>query len=145
MSAEQLYQSIVTATDAASAGSYEQQEQQRRRWLQQFVVAFGTDEGDEATTFNGSIPQALMLFNGELTKNATSAKAGGFIDRISGFGRGPRERVSELFLIGLARRPTKNELKIASKLLAVKNGNEKEMLQDIWWAILNSNEFIMQH
>lgn len=145
MSAEQLYQSMVTATDAASAGSYEQQEQQRRRWLQQFVVAFGTDEGDEATTFNGSIPQALMLFNGELTKNATSAKAGGFIDRISGFGRGPRQRVSELFLIGLARRPTKNELKIASKLLAGKNGNEKEMLQDIWWAILNSNEFIMQH
>ena len=145
MSAEQLYQSMVTATDAASAGSYQQQEQQRRRWLQQFVVAFGTDEGDEATTFNGSIPQALMLFNGELTKNAISDKAGGFIDRISGFGRDPRQRVSELFLIGLARRPTKNEFKIAGKLLAAKNGNQKEMLQDIWWAILNSNEFIMQH
>lgn len=145
MSAEQLYQSMVTATDAATAGSYEQQEQQRRRWLQQFVVAFGTDEGDEATTFNGSIPQALMLFNGELTKNATSTAAGSFIDRISKSGHGPRERVNELFLAGLARQPTKPELTVASKLLVAKNGNEKEMLQDMWWAILNSNEFIMQH
>ncbi|MCG8651593.1 MAG: DUF1549 domain-containing protein, partial [Pirellulales bacterium] len=48
MTAEQLYQSMVTATDASATGSYEEQEQQRRRWLAQFVTAFGTDEGDEA-------------------------------------------------------------------------------------------------
>ena len=145
MSAEQLYQSLMTATDAKGAGSYEQQEEQRRRWLQQFVVAFGTDEGDEATTFNGSIPQALMLFNGELTRKAVSSGKGTFIDRVSKIGRKPTERVTELFMVGLARRPTKNELNIASKLLVARKGNEKEMLQDMWWAILNSNEFIMQH
>ena len=145
MSAEQLYQSMVTATDASAVGSYEQQEQQRRRWLEQFVVAFGTDEGDETTTFNGSIPQALMLFNGELTNSATNLQAGSFIDRISVLGRSPRERLTELFLAGLARRPTKNEITVANKLLAARGGNEKEMLQDMWWAILNSNEFIMQH
>ncbi len=76
MSAEQLYQSMITATNASGTGSYEEQEQQRRKWLQQFVVAFGTDEGDEATTFNGSIPQALMLFNGDLTKKAISDRQG---------------------------------------------------------------------
>ena len=145
MSAEQLYQSMLTATDAVSSGSYEEQEQERRRWLQQFVVAFGTDEGDEATTFNGSIPQALMLFNGELTKKATSTAKGSFIDRLSTKGRSPRERMTELFMSGLARRPTRNELTIANKLLVARGGDEKEMLQDMWWAILNSNEFIMQH
>ena len=145
MSAEQLYQSLVAATNASGAGSYEEQEQQRRRWLQQFVVAFGTDEGDEATTFNGSIPQALMLFNGELTKKATSTAKGGFIDRLAAKGRSPRERLTELFMAGLARRPSRNELTIANKLLAARGGDEKEMLQDMWWAILNSNEFIMQH
>ena len=31
------------------------------RWLSQFVTAFGTDEGDSSTTFNGTIPQILML------------------------------------------------------------------------------------
>ncbi len=144
MTAEQLYQSMVTATNAAAAGSYEQQEQQRRRWLSQFVTAFGTDEGDEATTFNGSIPQALMMFNGELTKKATSSSKGSFIDRIAS--KGSRDRgVTELFLTGLARRPSRNETKIATALLNARGGDQKEMLQDLWWAILNSNEFIMQH
>lgn len=145
MSAEQLYESLVAASDAKGEGSYADQEAERRKWLSQFVTAFGTDEGGEATTFNGSIPQALMLFNGELTKNATSEKAGGFIDRLSKSGRTPRERLTRLYYTGLARQPTQNEVTVAGKLLVARGGNEKEMLQDLWWAIINSNEFIMQH
>ena len=145
MSAEQLYQSMITATGATAAGTYEEQEQQRRRWLQQFVVAFGTDEGDEATTFNGSIPQALMLFNGELTKKSTATNKGSMIERISNVGRSPADSLAELFTIGLARRPVKQEVTVASKLMAARKGDEKEMLKDMWWAIINSNEFIMQH
>ena len=145
MSAEQLYQSMITATGASGSGSYEEQEQQRRRWLQQFVVAFGTDEGDEATTFNGSIPQALMLFNGELSKKATSTAKGSFISQVAASGKSPTDRVTRLFWSGLARRPSKKELGVASKLLVAREGDEKEMLQDMWWAIINSNEFIMQH
>ncbi|GAA5508857.1 hypothetical protein Rcae01_04326 [Novipirellula caenicola] len=145
MSAEQLYQSLVSSTNAGGGGSYEEQERQRREWMQQFVVAFGTDEGDEATTFNGSIPQALMLFNGDLVKNATSIKPGSFLDQLSQSGRSPRDRLTDLFMAGLARRPNKNEMTIAGKLMVARKGNEKEMLQDMWWAILNTNEFIMQH
>ena len=48
-------------------------------------------------------------------------------------------------MAGLARRPTKKELEIAQKLWIARGGDESEMLQDMWWAILNSNEFIMQH
>ncbi|NND96359.1 MAG: DUF1549 domain-containing protein [Pirellulaceae bacterium] len=145
MSAEQLYQSLVTATKASSAGSYEEQEQKRREWLKQFVIAFGTDEGDEATTFNGSIPQALMLFNGDLTKKATGIGAGSFIDRVYKDGKSPTDRVTKLFMAGLARRPTTKEMGVARQLLMARKGDEKEMMQDLWWAILNSNEFIMQH
>ncbi len=145
MTAEQLYQSLVAASGATAKGSYEEQERQRRQWLQQFVVAFGTDEGDEATTFNGSIPQALMLFNGELTQQATSDADGGFIKRLMMTGKSSKDRVSSLFLTGLARRPTKDETAMSGKLLAARGGNEVAMLQDMWWAIINSNEFIMQH
>ncbi len=145
MSAEQLYQSLVTATKVSSSGSYEKQEQERRKWLSQFVMAFGTDEGDEATTFNGSIPQALMLFNGELTKRSTSTATGSFIDRLYKSGKSPTDRVTRLFMAGLARRPTTKEMGIARQLMVARKGNEKEMIQDLWWAILNSNEFIMQH
>ena len=108
-------------------------------------MAFGTDEGDEATTFNGSIPQALMLFNGELTKRSTSTATGSFIDRLYKSGKSPTDRVTRLFMAGLARRPTTKEMGIARQLMVARKGNEKEMIQDLWWAILNSNEFIMQH
>jgi hypothetical protein len=86
-----------------------------------------------------------MLFNGELTKKATSTANGSFIDRIASQGRSPLDRLNELFIAGLARRPTTNEKAVALKLLRARGGDEKEMLQDMWWAILNSNEFIMQH
>ncbi|MEL6111075.1 MAG: DUF1549 domain-containing protein, partial [Planctomycetota bacterium] len=106
MSAEQLYQSLVSASGGTSRGTYEQQERKRREWLRQFVVTFGTDEGDEATTFDGSIPQALMLFNGELTRQATSLDAGSFLNRLSQSGKSPRERLTNLYMAGLSRRPT---------------------------------------
>ena len=85
-----------------------------------------------------------MLFNGDLTKKATSTAKGSFIDRI--VAKGARDGgLNELFLTGLARLPNKNERTVANKLLIARGGNQKEMLQDMWWAILNSNEFIMQH
>ena len=86
-----------------------------------------------------------MLFNGELTKKAISTSKGSFIDRIASAGRSPGERLRNLFMAGVARYPTKAEIKIAGQLLRARGGDEKEMLQDMWWAILNSNEFIMQH
>ena len=60
-------------------------------------------------------------------------------------GDSPQDSLSELFAAGLARRPSKDEVAVASRLLQARKGNKKEMLQDMWWAILNSNEFIMQH
>ncbi len=145
MQAEELYQSLVTATGAGANGSYEKQEQERRKWLAQFVVAFGTDEGDEATTFNGSIPQALMMFNGDLIKKATAIDKGSFLGDIASDGDRLRAKLDNVFLTGVARRPTRMEQTMATKLLAARGGDEAAMLQDIWWALLNSNEFIMQH
>lgn len=145
MSAEQLYHSMVTVASGTASGTYEDQERKRREWLRQFTVTFGTDEGDEATTFNGSIPQALMLFNGELTKNATSLKKGSFLDSLLSTGRTTTDRVNGLYLAGLGRKPTKKELQLAASLFRAREGKEGEMLQDVWWAILNSNEFILQH
>lgn len=145
MTAEQLYLSMITAMDGAPPTNTAEQDEERSRWLQQFVVAFGTDEGGEATTFNGSIPQTLVLFNGELTRRATESGTGSMIGRIASQGRTTQDRVSLVYQAGLARRPTRAELKVARQILTATGGNELEMLEDLWWAILNSNEFIMQH
>ena len=86
-----------------------------------------------------------MLFNGELTKNATSLKKGSFLDSLLSTGRTTTDRVNGLYLAGLGRKPTKKELQLAGSLFRAREGKEGEMLQDVWWAILNSNEFILQH
>jgi Protein of unknown function (DUF1549)/Protein of unknown function (DUF1553) len=142
MSAEQLYQSLVTVGGEAK-GSLEQQQAERDRWLSQFVVAFGTDEGDEATTFNGSIPQALMMFNGDLVKRATDVSAGSMLGMLTKSNSNYSEKANNLFILGLARKVKPEELKIATALVQARKGKSDEALQDLWWAILNSNEFIM--
>ncbi|QDV24265.1 hypothetical protein Q31a_25800 [Aureliella helgolandensis] len=142
MSAEQLYQSLIQVGGEAR-GSLEQQQVERDRWLNQFVVAFGTDEGDEATTFNGSIPQALMMFNGDLVKRATSIESGSWLGKLAQSPSRMPDKVSSLFIAGLARPATAGELKVAAQLLQARKGRVEEALQDLWWAILNSNEFIL--
>ncbi|MCA9266337.1 MAG: DUF1553 domain-containing protein, partial [Planctomycetales bacterium] len=170
MTAEQLYESLLVATQAhKSRGSFEEQEELKNKWLQQFITAFGTDEGDETTTFNGTIPQTLMMFNGEMIKQAVELKEGSFLAEIAASPKLSAPRKFEyLFLAGLSRRPNRIEVRAANQLLDTHSRptvptsrgdgrwNESQSkeeaedpvaatLQDMWWAILNSNEFILVH
>jgi hypothetical protein len=145
MRAEELYESLIVATHEKRAGT-EEHERMKSEWMKQFVIAFGTDEGDEATTFNGTIPQALMMFNGGLVKNAIDTKAGSFLHTIAANSLNPPQKVQYLFEAALARHPTTNELRICNELLlSSKKGDPVAVLQDMFWAVLNSNEFILQH
>jgi hypothetical protein len=146
MSAEQLYESLLVATRAQDTQlSYDEQEKMKREWLSQFVIAFGNDEGLESTTFNGTIPQALMMMNGELIKKATSGERGSFLWQVANSKLSNAQRIDYLFVAGLARRPNRNETDIANKLLVAREGDAVAALQDMWWAVLNSNEFILIH
>ena len=146
MRAEQLYDSLMIATGAdKTVGSEEKQTLRRERWLQQFVIAFGTDEIDEASTFNGTIPQVLTLFNGDLMKQATTNAEGSFLREVSSnYNLKSREKLDRLFLAALARNATVEERAWANKAFA-KTEDIGIVLQDIWWVILNTNEFILNH
>ena len=147
MNAEQLYDSLLVATEAHKTikTSYEEQERTKNQWLQQFVVVFGTDENDEATTFNGSIPQALMLMNGDLVKKATSTAPGGFLNKIASGDSKSGEQINLLYRAALARNPSNAEVKMANMLYAARKGDAGAAMQDVWWSLLNSNEFIINH
>ena len=146
MQAEQLYDSLIVATNAHKAGrsNWDQAEQQRQRWMQQFVIAFGTDEGDETTTFNGTIPQALMMMNGELVSNATSADRGSYLRQVLEKSSSDAVKVRQLYMTSLGRYPSRTEALTAGKLI---KGSRDKMAayQDLFWALLNSNEFIFVH
>jgi hypothetical protein len=145
MSPEQLYQSLAVATQAGRRGNLEEQQRRRDDWMRQFVVAFGTDEGDETTTFNGSIPQSLMMFNGDLIRDAISLEPGSWLHQVTQNKSSPQEKVQYLFIAGLGRKPKPEELTIATRLMDARKRDVGGMLQDLWWAILNSNEFIFIH
>ena len=146
MRAEELYESLLVATQAHKTRvSYEEQQKAKAAWLDQFTIAFGTDEGDETTTFNGTIPQALMMFNGGLIKQATSGQPGSFMYKVAQSDRKPRDKIRYLYQAALSRTPTKRETGFANHLLAAHRGNVTEALEDIWWALLNRNEFIFNH
>lgn len=146
MRAEELYESLLVATQAhKTKQDYEEEEKIKTEWLSQFTIAFGTDEGDEATTFNGTIPQALMMFNGDLIKNATSGAQGGFLHTVATSNLSAAKKIEYLYLAGLARKPSRREIAVANQLLLARQGDQTAALQDVWWAILNSNEFIINH
>jgi Protein of unknown function (DUF1549)/Protein of unknown function (DUF1553) len=146
MRPEELYQSLLTATEADQAEEKgEKAARKKDEWLSQFIIAFGTDEGDEATTFNGSIPQVLMMFNGDLVKTATGTGKGGFLDRVAASDMTNAQRIDTLYAAALARKPTSKEIKLANQMMVARKGDAISALQDIWWAVLNSNEFIINH
>ena len=51
--------------------------------------------------------------------------------------------VEELFLGTLSRRPRESEKKAVAKALAT--GDRAEAFRDLFWALLNSKEFVFNH
>jgi len=146
MGPEQLYESLLTATRADAGLKKFDREMLKQRWLEQFNTASGNDEGTESTSFNGSIPQALTMMNGELVRRACSADSGGFLDQVANDAElSDREKINYLYRAALSRLPGKDETNVCNELLAARYGNVVETLQDVWWAVLNSNEFILIH
>ena len=145
MTVEQLYDSLLVATNAHRAGGgWDQAETRRQQWLQQFVQAFGTDENDESTTFDGTIPQALMMMNGELVQNALKPAQGSTLNSVLTSTGNPAEKAKQLYLATLSRVPSAKEIKTASQILK-RAKSPLEAYQDLYWALLNSNEFILVH
>ena len=146
MTVEQVYDSLLVATNAhkTASGGWEQAESRRQQWLQQFVQTFGTDENDESTSFDGTIPQALMMMNGELIQNALKDAQGSTLHRVLTSPAKPADKAKQLYLATLTRVPSERELKTAN--MVMKNARSPlEAFQDLYWALLNSNEFILIH
>jgi len=152
MSPEQLYDSLVVATQGQLAGgpTLDQSDKTRDDFLKQFVVSFETEENDEASTLNGSITQHLLMMNGDLVQNATDVHSGTWLHKLLAAKGSDTERIQTLFTSALSRPATAKELAGVKKILKHGTGHGKnlspeEAYQDIYWALLNSNEFILNH
>jgi hypothetical protein len=145
---EQLYDSLIIATNAhqAGSGSYEAAQEQRDRWLTEFKRIFGGAEDSEPTLFSGTIPQALLMMNGPLVKSAISTEDGSLIGTLlKSSPKNETEVIRGMYIASLGRVPTKSETTALKKTMAAYGNYRMEWLQDVYWALLNSNEFVTNH
>ncbi|HTN03338.1 MAG TPA: hypothetical protein VL132_15725, partial [Planctomycetaceae bacterium] len=149
MTAEQLYDSLLTATRATqAAGDWTRAESQRQAWLEQFIVTFGTEENDEANTFDGTVSQALAMMNGDVVQTALAAAPGTVLGDVVRDRSTEAEKIRRLCQAALSRTPTQREMTTMKRLLARASRpgpRSTEAYEDLFWALLNSNEFALLH
>lgn len=89
-----------------------------------------------------TLSQALHLLNGENTSG--KIEQGGVIDQLLADGLTPMEIAEHIYLTCFTRLPSNDERTSISGRLSVAEDPRSELV-DLFWAILNSNEFIFNH
>jgi hypothetical protein len=144
---EQLFESLIVATQAEMFESKEDRKRLRQQWMQNLTANFGDDEGNEVT-FNGTVVQALMMMNGRDINSAISSTKKGTVALAVATKRSPKAMLDYLYLAALNRLPTSSEsgrILQVSRTAPVKSRDGLGFWQDVFWALLNSNEFILNH
>ena len=85
--------------------------------------------------------------NGELVPRATGNQPGSMLAKVAS---DPKLRQRGEDSLPVPGRPCRGcrrsrSLNISNELLVARQGNVGSALQDIWWAVLNTNEFILIH
>ena len=111
-----------------------------------FLTTFGRATRDDvcscAVRMDPSLSQALHLLNGDAVNDRI--RQGGVIERSITAGRPDSEILDDLFLRCYGRMPTERErIETVTTLMAA--ADRKAALEDVFWALLNSPEFIFNH
>jgi len=152
MAPEQLYESLMVATNKIAVQTNQEKKDQRTTWLDGLISNFGDDEGNEVN-FNGTVVQALMMMNGQNINEAIMLKEKGTVANAISSSRTEDEVITKLFLAALTRDPTPRELARIKEdfRLALPEHRTKDAkdpaarFHDLFWALLNSNEFLLNH
>jgi hypothetical protein len=147
--AEQVLHSLLRATATEEKqiprARGEEFEGARRKLLEKFRYVFADDEGGEAERFASSIPQALFLMNGRMTNDEIRLKKSRMLDEILDESRADRERLRQIFYATLGRPPSPREAEKLGRLVKGASGGNKRGIEDLYWALLNSTEFLTNH
>jgi hypothetical protein len=151
MTPEELFESLMVATRAEQDETKDNKQKLRKDWMKNLIVNFGDDEGNEVT-FNGTVVQALLLMNGKEINDAISSREKGTVlVALSRKNKTKASIINDLFLAALNRPASQKEtMAITKEIDLAKAGRVKtkdigEIWQDLFWGLLNSNEFILNH
>lgn len=121
----------------------------RRRALlrRSIALSFEEDAESNATRFDGTIQQALMLINADAVSTAIDARTGGLRAVVAQAASDPDAAIDSLWLRVLTRNPSADERAKVRALLAPgsSSGPPARVFEDVLWALLNSTEFAFVH
>jgi hypothetical protein len=82
------------------------------------------------------------MLNGDTVEG--KVRGGGFIQRALAAGKTPDQVIESIYIRSLSRKPTADELAKVKAAVAV-DANPQAALEDVFWAVLNSREFMFNH
>ena len=111
-----------------------------------FLTAFGRANRETVCScevkIEPNLSQALHLLNGDTTNS--KIQQGKLVETRLAEQKAPKDIITELYIRCLTRKPTDQEM--ASLEEVVNNEQDKrKALEDIFWAVLNSREFVFNH
>ena len=147
LTGEQLFDSMAQATgyheDRSQRNLFDFEERSPRT---QIVMKFAlTDKRTEAQT---SILQALALMNGKFISDMTAIDKGRTLAAVADAPfLDDAAKIEALYLATLSRKPRANDAEKMLKYLQEGGAkkDKKAALADVFWALLNSAEFRLNH
>lgn len=161
MTPEQLFHSISLATGLVRAyqdddaildllGGQNMTGESKKYWVvRRWFIDMVVKTSDEAATTNFSaysanIQQILYALNKDLPLFAgTKSDTGGRLHRLIG-AKSDAEILEEIFLATVSRSPAERERARCEEHLK-KTGDKQKAFEEVFWALLNTDEFIFNH
>jgi hypothetical protein len=146
---EQLFESLVRATGldqlkpSPKGKPVSPVDAFRESFFREFKASLQPNE-PAAPVADPTISQALYFLNGDLVSRGTASAAEARLGRLLDGEKDPARRIEELFLMTVSRLPKTRE---AESILARlrKSGDSVRVYEDLYWALLNSTEFVTRH
>jgi hypothetical protein len=111
-----------------------------------FLTTFGRSPRETVSAcdvkMDPTLSQALHLLNGSTVEQ--KVRSGGVVKQLIDAKKSDEQIVEALYVRCLCRKPTGEESQ-ALKTLIGESENRQQALEDIFWALLNSQEFLFNH
>jgi hypothetical protein len=112
-----------------------------------FLTTFGRAKRESVSSTevktDPNLSQALHLMNGDAINDRI--RRGRVVERLIADGKSNDEIVTDLFMRVFGRAPQANEKGAVLKAVADDPANRQGVLEDAFWALLNSKEFVFSH
>ncbi|HUY33655.1 MAG TPA: DUF1549 domain-containing protein [Pirellulales bacterium] len=111
----------------------------------QFAAVFGYDPSDRRDEISGSIPQALLLMNSPLISRAINGRnPNSTLAKLLADIPDDEQVAVELYLRCLGREPGESELSACREHVRTTK-DRAAAFEDLFWALINSPEFLHRH